>query len=271
MLTNNAELTENEFGLLQALFENRLGIYLPDHKKTLVGTRLWKRLRACHIQNYADYYHYINKQENELELCKALELITTNETYFFREPKHFDFLQESILPDLEKNAMVRLWSAACSSGEEIYSLAMIMSDKRKGKWEILGSDINQSMLDKATKAIYKDQRTDQMPEAYRKRFCRRGVGPFEGCLRINPDLRSRAAFRRIELHNKLPDIGVFDVVFIRNVMIYFDNDMRRKVVDQVVEKIKPGGYLFVGLSESLRGLNSKIDQVMPAVYRVRSP
>ena len=268
--TSEMALSEQEFKLYQALFAQKLGIHLPDQKITLVGPRLWKRLRACGISSYTSYFQLINQPEQEAELCRALELITTNETYFFREPRHFDYLREHVLPVLKLQDCVRIWSAACSSGEELYSIAMVLADLRSGRWELLGSDINQSMIEKARRAIYVDQRTDQIPADYRRRFCRRGIGPHEGSLRIDPDLRSRVRLRRIELHYTLPDIGMFDVVFLRNVMIYFDNETRKQVVQRIVEHLNPGGHLFVGHSESLRGISPRLKQLLPAIYRVEA-
>lgn len=266
--TSEVLLSEKEFKLYQTLFAQKLGIHLPDQKITLVGTRLWKRLRACGINSYTSYYQFINQPEHEAELCRALELITTNETYFFREHRHFEYLAESILPKLKQQDSVRIWSAACSSGEELYSIAMVLADQRSGKWELLGSDINQTMLDKAQRAIYLDQRTEQMPANYRRLYCRRGTGPHEGSFRVEPDLRSRVSLQRIELHQALPDIGIFDVVFIRNVMIYFDSATRKQVVERIIERLKPGGHLFVGHSESLRGISPRLKQLQPAIYRI---
>lgn len=270
VLANEVSLTQKEFLLFQKMFFDKLGINLPDQKITLVSTRLWKRLRACNLGSYIDYYHLINDPSHEQELARALELITTNETYFFREENHFDFLSQTILPALQQQDRVRIWSGACSSGEELYSIAMVMADQRAGKWELIGSDINQTMLDKARKGIFPDQRTERLPAQYRKRYCRRGTGPYDGFLRIDPALRCRVSLQRIELHNPLPDLGMFDVVFLRNVMIYFDNKTRQKVVEQIVEHIKPGGYLFVGHSESLRGVHPLLHQLMPAIYQVQT-
>lgn len=271
MQTESTLLTDQEFGLFRDLFARKLGIHLLDHKKTLVSTRLWKRLRACGIESFTDYYRLINQPDQAAELACALELITTNETYFFREPLHFDFLREQILPKQAKNETVSIWSAACSSGEEIYSIAMVLEDLRSGKWELLGSDINQSMLEIAARGIYADQRTDKIPPGYRRRFCLKGTGPFDGCLRIAPALRSKIQLARIELHETLPEIGKFDVIFVRNVMIYFDDAMRRKVVQQIIRHLKPGGFLFVGHSENLRGLGLSLRQVQPAIYQVADP
>lgn len=263
-----AELSTQDFSRFQALFFDKLGIHLPDAKRTLVRTRLWKRLRATGLSCFSDYYALITDEANSTELGIALELITTNETYFFRESKHFDFLRSTVIPAMSRGTSLSIWSAACSSGEELYSIAMTLKSELDNRWELLGSDINQSMLDKAHQAIYVDERTERIPEDYRQRYCRKGIAQFDGCIRIEPSLRSRVKLQRIELHQPLPALGQFDVVFLRNVMIYFNNEIRKRVVDAVVNKIKPGGYLFVGHSESLRGVHPSLMQLAPAIYQV---
>ncbi len=268
-LVDEVVLKEHEFKRFQALFYEKLGIHLPDHKIVLVGTRLRKRLRAHHLHSYSEYYELIHRADQQEELGRALELITTNETYFFREPVHFEFLSAQILPERHEQTEFSVWSAACSSGEELYSIAMVLADRCQRKWNLLGSDINQSMLDKTKQAIYSDERTEHLPASYRKRFCRRGVGPYQGYLRIEPELRSRIKLQRIELHKPLPDIGKFDVVFLRNVMIYFNADTRAATVESIVRTLKPGGYLFVGHSENLRGITDRLERIQPAIYRLR--
>lgn len=260
---------DREFKLFQQLILQRLGIHVPEQKRTLVSNRLWKRLQARNVQHFAEYYELINRPDEHRELTQALELITTNETYFFREPRHFDFLREQILPDKRNQAQLRIWSAACSSGEEIYSIAMLLADQRGNGWELLGSDVNQTMLDKARNAIYHTDRAQHIPEPYRRRFCRKGTGPYAGHLRVIPELRQKIQLRRIQLHEDFPDIGRFDLVFLRNVMIYFDDTTRGEVVRRVSEVLNPGGYLFVGHAESLHGLQVNLKQVMPAIYQRR--
>lgn len=259
---------DKEFKLFQQMILQRLGIHVPEQKRSLVGNRLWKRLQARNLNRFQEYYELINQPNEQAELTQALELLTTNETYFFREPRHFDFLRDQVLPASANSPNLRIWSAACSSGEEIYSIAMLLADLRsKGNWELLGSDVNQTMLDKAGKGIYPQERAQQIPDAYRLRFCRKGTGPFAGQLRVVPELRQRIRLQRIQLHENFPDIGRFDVVFLRNVMIYFDDKTRCEVVKRVIKVLNPNGYLFVGHAESLHGLQLGLKQVMPAVYQ----
>ena len=260
---------DREFKLFQQLILQRLGIHVPDQKKALVSNRLWKRLQARNMHRFQDYYELINRPDEHGELTHALELLTTNETYFFREPRHFDFMREQFLPEKRNQANLRIWSAACSSGEEIYSIAMLLTDQRNNGWELVGSDVNQTMLDKARNAIYHNDRAQHIPDAYRRRFCRKGTGPWAGHLRVIPELRQKIQLRRIQLHEPFPDIGRFDLVFLRNVMIYFDDNTRGDVVRRVTEVLNPGGYLFVGHAESLHGLRADLKQVLPAIYQRR--
>ena len=264
--SNSTIPSEMEFQLFQVLIEEKLGIYLPEQKRALVGSRLWKRLNARRLTSFTDYYKLISTPAEKQELETALELITTNETYFFREPQHFDFLRDRVLPNIKDNASVRIWSAACSSGEELYSIAMLLSEELTGYWEIMGSDANKSMLSLASRGIYLDQRTDRIPPQLRKKYCRKGIREETGNLRMVPELRSKVKLMQILLHEPLPEIGEFDVVFLRNVMIYFDDVVRKKVVSQILERIKKGGYLFIGHSESLHGIKLPLAVVQPSIY-----
>lgn len=261
-------LTAHEFGLYQKLILERLGIFMPELKANLIGSRLWSRLRVFNTSSFSDYFKIITAPENSQELDIVLNLITTNETYFFREIGQFQFLREVILPEFADKPKMRVWCAACSTGEEAYSLAMELEEYRSASWDLLASDINSSVLEKSKKAIYLDHRTDAMPDLYRKKYCLRGVDHFENYFRIVLDLRIRVKFERIPLHIALPDIGPFDVVFLRNVMIYFDYDTRVAVVRRIVSCMREGGYLVVGQSESLREINENLEYVKPGIYRL---
>lgn len=163
-----------------------------------------------------------------------------------------------------------MWSAAASTGEEIYTLAMVLADSLgvKGAWSILGSDISTQVLATAERGHYWLERTRGLPDAYLRKYCLRGVRSQEGSFLIAPELRSHTRFMQINLNTTLPDIGRFHVVFLRNVMIYFDNDTKRQVVARIVQKLHPGGYLIVGHSESLNGINNTVQLVRPTIYRL---
>lgn len=260
--------TDHEFALYQELIKRRLGIFLPSHKKPLLCNRLNKRLFARQVDDFGSYFQLINHIDEESELKLALELITTNETYFFREPKHFDYLQREVLRQHNGLSKFRVWSAASSSGEEPYSIAMLLDDRCKGPWEIMASDINSQMLDHAGEGIYIDSRTKGIPSEYRQRYCLKGIGKFEGQLRIIPKIRQSVSFKKINLIESMPDIGLFDLIFLRNVMIYFDRDTQVDVLNNVRRSLKPDGLLYLSHSESLQGVSDDFLLVKPAIYRI---
>ena len=260
--------SDKEFQLFQQLIQDKLGIFLPAQKKALLSNRLWKRLQACQVHGFSDYYRFIVSPLGKTELNTALELITTNETYFFREQKHFDYLQETILPHVRSATNFRVWSAASSTGEEPYSIAMVLKDRCQGDWELLCSDVNNTVVEQAKVGVYPDARVKNIPEDYLRRFCRKGVGPQQGNVRVTAELRQSVQFFTLNLHENFPDIGKFDVVFLRNVLIYFENENKVKILARIAEKLKPGGILFVGHSESLHGISTLFTPVKPAIYRL---
>lgn len=260
--------TDREFYLFQKLILDKLGIFLPLQKKALLTNRLWKRLREWDMESYDDYYHFILEKRGEKELLLALELITTNETYFFREQKHFDFLSQSILPGLRSGQKFRVWSAAASTGEEPYSIAMTLDDKCPVPWELECSDVNNSVLEQARQGIYPEARTKNIPPEYLHRYCRKGIGPQAGYVRVAQGLRNSLNFFNLNLHHDFPDIGKFDLVFLRNVLIYFENDTKAKVLDRIAKAMNTNGILFVGHSESLHGVTTRFAPIKPAIYRL---
>lgn len=260
--------SDREFQLFQQLIENKLGIFLPPQKKALLSNRLWKRLIACDIHGFDEYYRYIQSPQGKGELNLALELITTNETYFFREQKHFDYLRDEILPSVKPGGNFRVWSAAASTGEEPYSIAMLLTDRCPTTWELLCSDVNRKVIEQAKVGIYPEMRIKNIPPDYLRRFCRKGVGSQEGNTRVNAELRQAVQFFTLNLHEDFPDLGQFDLVFLRNVLIYFENDNKTKILERIASTLKPNGILFVGHSESLHGISSRFTPVKPAIYRL---
>jgi chemotaxis protein methyltransferase CheR len=260
--------TDKEFQLFQQLIYEKLGIHLPPQKKALLSNRLWKRLHACDVKGFGDYYRLIQSAQGKSELNLALELITTNETYFFREQKHFDYLQDEILPQLRPASKFRVWSAASSTGEEPYSIAMVLKDRCTVEWELLCSDVNRTVVENAKIGVYPEMRVKNIPPDYLRRFCRKGVGPEQGNVRVAAELRKVVQFFTLNLHEEFPDMGKFDLVFLRNVLIYFENDNKAKILNRIAEKLNPGGILFVGHSESLHGVTTRFTPVKPAIYRL---
>lgn len=261
-------LADSDFSQFQTLLHRLAGIHLSPAKKAMVSGRLAKRVRHHRLRGYGDYLRLLHSGSEPQEMQIALDLLTTNETYFFREPKHFDFLRARILPERRPGKPFRIWSAACSSGEEPYSLAMLLADRlREAPWEIVASDISTRVLERARSAHYAIERAERIPAAYLSAFCLKGVGRQDGTFLINQNLRNRIRFLQINLNEQLPQLGDFDVIFLRNVMIYFDPETKRKVVRRLLAVLRPGGHLLIGHSESLNGIVDDLQMIVPSIYR----
>jgi len=262
------KITNSEFILFREFIYDYAGINLGNEKKTLVTSRLGKRLRHYSLKSFRAYFELISDASHSAERQMAIDLLTTNETYFFREPKHFEFLQAKVLSEWNSGKTLRIWSAASSSGEEAYSIAMVLDDVMDNRpWEIFGSDISSRVLEKARQGHYLQSRIDGIPEEYLRKYCLKGVGDHEGTLLIDKVLRQRVTFSPVNLKKSLAEVGVFEVIFLRNVLIYFDMDTKRDIIKQLIEQIQPRGYLFIGHSESLKGIHEGLEFVVPAVYR----
>jgi chemotaxis protein methyltransferase CheR len=248
------------------------GISMMPTKMPLVAGRLGKRLKHYGFKSYRDYFQFISEPDNRGELQVAIDLLTTNETYFFREAKHFDFLRENMLSKRLPSRPYRVWSAASSSGEEAYSIAMLLADcLGDAPWEIVASDISARVLRKAQEGLYPIVRAKDIPNQYLKRFCLRGTGNYEGEFLIDQSIRSRVSFHKINLNDDLPDLGGFDAIFLRNVMIYFNQETKRQVIERLVPFLRPGGYLLIGHSESLHGIDDTLVSIRPSIYRQACP
>lgn len=262
-------LTDAEFAQFQGLLRSITGIHLSEFKKTLIVARLSGRLRARRVRTFSEYFRLIREPRESEELQMAINHLTTNETFFFREPEHFQILKDFIQSLRPVPFPFRVWSAASSSGEEAYSIAMVLADVLgAAKWEVVGSDISTRVLEKARAGIYTLERNGGIPKDYLHRYCLKGTGPREGCLLIGQQLRERVHFTQVNLNAAIPDLGRFDVVFLRNILIYFQNDQKRKVVEAILPRLQPNGLLIVGHSENLMGLTDRIRQVRPTVYHV---
>jgi chemotaxis protein methyltransferase CheR len=264
----NIQLSEQEFAQFRDFIFRNAGIALSPAKKPLVWGRLNKRLQHYNLNSFSEYFRLIMSGTVPEELQMAIDLLTTNETYFFRERDHFDFLRKEILGRRHENPF-RVWSAACSSGEEPYSIAMVLADcLGMGTWEIVASDISKRVLQKAQSGLYPMERSQQhLPADYMRRFCLKGTGEYDGMLLVDRSLRDKIRFSQVNLIAPLVNMGKFDVVFLRNVLIYFNLETKRQVIERLVRVIKPDGYLIVGHSESLAGLTECIAMERPSIYR----
>jgi len=263
-----AILNDQEFIQFQKLIYQLAGINLSPAKKSLVSGRLAKRLLHYSLDTYADYFKLLTAAHNADELQVTVDLLTTNETYFFREPKHFDFLRDKVLSAHKAGQNFRVWSAACSSGEEAYSIAMVLADHLgDSQWEIVASDISARVLDKARTGHYPMDRIDGISKEHLSRYCLKGVGTQNNTLLVDKKLRSRVNFMQVNLNQSLPNLGTFDLIFLRNVMIYFDQETKRQIVQRMLPLLKPGCHFLIGHSESLNGVIDTLHPLAPSIYR----
>jgi chemotaxis protein methyltransferase CheR len=267
-----------ELRQLRKLIYDEAGIHLPDGKLALVESRLARRLRELGMHSYEQYCELVLAPEGESERVQMLDCITTNETHFFREVKHFDYLESVVFPRWqaqaeggERSRRIRAWSAACSTGEEPYTLAMCLMTAfpSESSWhlDILASDLSTRVLRRAHSATWPIDKAKEIPEKHLKRFMLRGFGEHEGELRCGPELRSLVRFSRINLSAPpYPIAGQLDLIFCRNVLIYFDAASRAKVIDALIERLAPSGFLIVGHSESLHNVTRRAMLVAPGIY-----
>lgn len=266
------EISTDEFLRFRTLIYDESGISLSDQKKSLLASRLSKRLRDLGLGTFSDYYEKVTDDPSREEFTRMLDLISTNKTDFFREPKHFEFLRDRILPELTQSKRVRIWSSASSTGEEPYTIAMTLYDgvQNPSQWDfkILASDLSTRVLAKAAAGLYDEERVRDVPPDVVKRHFLRGRGESEGMLKVKPHLAEMIRFRRLNLmDDHFPIKSPLDLIFCRNVMIYFDRPTQEKLVNKFYRYLKPGGYLFIGHSESLQWVTHPFKSLAPTIYQ----
>ncbi len=266
--------TDRELSAVIALVYEKSGITLHDGKRALITARLHKRLKAVGVDNFTAYLAFLERDASGGELVMLLDAISTNHTSFFREPQHFDVLRTVVVPEWARRhdrGPFALWSAACSSGEEVYTLGMVLQEAlpadERARLSILASDLSTRVLQAAQRGIYPLERVEAIPTDLLRKYFEKGVGPQAGLARVKAELRARAEFRQLNLL-EITDLGRrFPVIFCRNVMIYFDRTVQQRVVTMLERHLAPGGYLFISHSESLNGIAHGLTWVAPAVYR----
>lgn len=273
-------ITDREFALFQNLIQREGGIYLSTAKRSLLVRRLGGRVRDLGLSCFAAYYRRVTQGDDPQEKIRMLDCISTNETSFFREPKQFEFLEDTVLPQWKleadrgsRNRSIRTWSSACSTGQEPYSLAMIFLDHFPAAFgwelEILATDISTKVLAQAKRAIYPIEKVREIPERFLKPFLLRGRSDQLGRIKIHRSIRSIVQFQRLNLNSEhYPVQGLFDLIFCRNVLIYFDPAGKSAVIHRLLNFLAPGGYLFVGHAESLGNLTDRVKAVVPTVYQL---
>jgi chemotaxis protein methyltransferase CheR len=273
-------LKAGEFRQISELAYQRFGLDLKKGKEALVAARLGKRLRQKGIKSFAEYYRYVLADSSGEALIELIDSLTTNHTSFMREKAHFEFLARSVKEEFAGIATLEIWCAASSTGEEPYSIAMCLSEALWGRVEesrgaenrrrgfrILATDISTQVLAHARRGVYLAERFEELPDAWRRAYLLRGEGECQGSYKIKPDLASHVEYQRLNLIEPFPHRRLFNVIFCRNVMMYFDKGTQQNIVGRLAKCLEPGGYLFVGHSESLTGVEHELKYVRPATYR----
>jgi chemotaxis protein methyltransferase CheR len=277
----NDRMSDKDFSRLSAFIEKEYGIKLPPVKKTMLEGRIRKRLRHLGVDSFSQYCHLLfNSPNMENEFVQMVNVVTTNKTDFFREPNHFEYLVQTALPGLtsshrmiERKPLI-VWSAGCSSGDEPYTLAMVLADYFETYsgpfigFKIMATDISTHVLEKAMRGIYDGEKIGPIPLSFRKKYVLRNKNKDHNLFRISPEIRAMIHFQRLNLLD--PDFGFrekIDVIFCRNVIIYFDRDTQGKVLGQMHRCLSPGGFLFLGHSETINGLNLPYIPVAPTIYK----
>ena len=266
-------MSQIEFNFFKELIERRAGIALNEQKITLMQSRLGKRLRDLELGSYREYIQLLKQDEAGEEMTEFINALTTNKTEFFRESSHFDFLKDYWAKQFAKKTCY-IWSAASSNGSEVYTLCILAeefrNDNRFFDTRILGSDIDSEMLHKATNGIYLKNELIGLPPLHQSKYLDKGVGANTGKFRIKDELRQKVKFRHFNLIDPSSSLDFkFDIIFLRNVLIYFSQETIVKVIDKMFDHIKPGGLLFIGHSENLHGLQDKFQSVGPSIYQAR--
>ena len=265
-------LADDTFHTISALMHRAIGVHFPASKKPLVASRLAPRIQKLGLESYDDYVALIDGRQGGQggEFQMAVDLLTTNETYFFREPAHYALIEQEITRTKPQHLAV--WSAASSFGDEAYSLAMLLADLQQqgrmgSQWQILGTDISDRVLRSAVEAVYPEDRLRHVSPERLRRHCLRGEGDATGLVQIHPKLRERVRFGQLNLCLPVEDIGPFDIVLLRYVLIYFDAPTKSAVVDRVLTQLRPGGLFFIGTAEGRVACRTPLQPVAPGAFR----
>ncbi|MFW5883154.1 MAG: CheR family methyltransferase [Verrucomicrobiota bacterium] len=270
---SNGQLRDAEYREVSKLVYQHSRINLGENKRELVTARLSKRLRALGLPSYRNYLDLLGSAGGTTELANFVDAISTNHTYFFREETHFDFLQQTILPQMGVGLRrpFRMWCAAASSGEEPYSLAITMEEffaQQGGSWTLDGSDISTKVLKIARDGVYPKERLQKVPLQLMRRYFQKGTSSNDGFFRVKTNLSRHMRFHQLNLlGGAYPFNEPFDTIFCRNVMIYFDKATQQELVERMTPLLQPGGYLLIGHAESLTGIKHSLKMVKPAIYQ----
>jgi chemotaxis protein methyltransferase CheR len=268
-------LTEKEFSQLSQFIQSNYGIKMPPAKKVVLQGRLHKRLRALQIPTFKEYVEYVFSKQGQDEIIHMMDVVSTNKTDFFREPVHFDFISDELLPELMQagfRGQLKVWSAGCSSGEEPYTLAMVFNDfKEKNPgfdYRIDATDISTQMLQTGANGVYKEDRIATLPMQVKKKYFLRSKDRENPKVRIIKPLRDKVAFSRLNFMDTVYQVKeTYDIIFCRNALIYFDRNNQEAVINKLCKHLKPQGFFFLGHSESITNMNVPLKSIKPTIFR----
>ena len=262
-------LSAREFDKIRKLAREKFGLDLRQGKEPLVAARLGKRIREAGCRSFDEYFQHVLADASGEALAEMIDSLSTNFTSFMRETAHFEFLRKTIIPELQRRSKIEIWSAACSSGEEPYSILFTLLDVLgdSAPVHILATDISRKALNTARAGVFQAERLESLPQSWLRRFFLRGQGRWEGWYRIKPEVAGKIEFRRLNLIEPFPSNWRYPAIFCRNVMIYFERSLEESVARRLGECLEPGGHLLIGHAESLTGLDVGLEYVRPAVYR----
>lgn len=270
-----AELSRADFKAFSDFIYSEFGIKMPEIKRVMLQGRLLKRIRELKMSSYSEYREYFfSKAGQEKELYNFLSVVTTNKTDFFREPVHFDFLAKEVLPELTARGQnnIKIWSAACSSGEELYTISIVLNEYREKNpvfnFSILGSDISENVIDKAIHGVYPEKITEVIPLNLKRKYFLKSKDRSLHMVRVSPQLQKNISLKYLNLMDPFYDITeMYDVIFCRNVLIYFDRETQEKVINKLCRHLAIGGYLFIGHSESVANMKVPLETIKPTIFR----
>lgn len=272
------QLTDSQFKQLSVYLQKETGIKLPEIKRTMLQSRLHKRIRALNMSSFKEYIDYAMAKGNETEIINMIDVVSTNKTDFFREPAHFTYLTSEFLPDLlhgYPNKELKVWSSASSSGEEPYTIAIVLEELKQKysrfQYSIFATDISTIMLKKGETAIYHEDRIANIPMNLKRKYFLRSKNRDEQNVKVVADLRNKISWRRLNLMDpSYPVHETFDIIFCRNVLIYFERNIQESVINKLCKHLKPGGLFILGHSESIINMNVPLIQVRPTIYKHNS-
>lgn len=273
-----AKLTDEEFKKLSEFIYHEYGIRMPPIKKIMLQSRLQKRLRDLKITSFTDYVNYVfSKEGQDNEVIHMIDVVSTNKTDFFREPIHFEFLTNNVIPEfieeMQGKSLLKIWSAGCSSGEEPYTIAIVLSECKEKyhnsfDFSILGTDISSRILNSASEAVYKENRVEGIPIILKHKYFLKSKERTNPTVRVIKEVRNKVKFARLNfIDNPYNIFEAFDVIFCRNVLIYFDRETQEKVINKLCNNLRIGGYFFLGHSESITSMNVPLKQIKPTIFK----